>query len=84
MAVKKEARPFGFEATFYIAVHGRILAKIKEPKMNQFWVPTTLLPNDQNECLIPHLKDLIRVCLEPEAQRCGRTFRVNFFSSKHL
>ena len=69
---------------FNIAVHGRILAKIKEPKMNTLSAPTAMLRNDQNECLIPHLKDLIHICLEPEAQRRGRTFRVIFFSSKHL
>ena len=29
---QKKPRPFGFEATFYVVVHGRILAKIRELK----------------------------------------------------
>ena len=32
LAVKKKSRPFGFEATFYVVVHWRILAKIRELK----------------------------------------------------
>ena len=44
-------------------------------KVDEVWVPTILLPLDQNECLVPHLKDSIHVCLEPEAQEHGMTFR---------
>ena len=34
-----------------------------------------LQPLDQKQCLVPHLKDLIHICLEPEAQERGVTFR---------
>ena len=42
LAIKKSARHFGFEATFYIVVHGRILAKINKAKVNGLWAPTVL------------------------------------------
>ena len=29
-------------------------------------------------CTVPHLKDLIHICLEPEAQDCGMTFNMCF------
>ena len=74
LAVKKYSRPLGFEATFYIVVHGRILAKIQVLKVQELWAPTAPLPLNQNECLVPHLKDLIHIFLEPEAQRCGMAF----------
>ena len=64
LAVEKNSRPFGFEATFYIVVHGRILVKIINIKLEEFWAPTILLSLDQNECLIPHLKDPTHICLE--------------------
>ena len=35
-------------------------------------------PIDQNEHLVPLLKDLIHICLEPEAQERGMTFRPFF------
>ena len=44
-----------------------------EPKMSytffitNIWAPTVSLPLDKNERLVPHLKDLIHICLEPEA-----------------
>ena len=38
-------------------------------KIDEVWVPTILLPLDQNECLAPHLKDPIHICVEPEAQK---------------
>ena len=31
---------------------------------------------DQNQCLVPHLKDLIEICLEPKAQGHGMNFKV--------
>ena len=67
----------------YVVVHGRILAKIMKVKIDEVWVPTILLPLDQNECLVPHLKDLIHICLEPEAQRRGMTFKAIFLGSKY-
>ena len=35
-----------------------------------------LQPLDQNECLVPYLKDLIYTCLDVEAQGHGKTFMV--------
>ena len=52
-------------------------------KIDEVWVPTILLPLDQNECLVPHLKDPIHICLEPEAQERGMTFKVIFGRSKY-
>ena len=37
---------------------------------------------DQNKCLVPHLKDLTHICLEPAAQGCLRTFRMLYLASK--
>ena len=79
---KKISRPFGFEATFYVVVHGRILAKIKVLKAHKLWAPTASIPLAQNECLVPHLKDPIHICWEPEAQKHGMTFRAIFSRSK--
>ena len=48
-----------------------------------FFQPPTLTSNifaapwqplHQNECLVPHLKDLFHICLEPEVQGHGTTF----------
>ena len=44
--------------------------------MNQLWAPTVLQPMDQNEQLVPHLKDLIHICLEPEFQSHDMSFKV--------
>ena len=52
-------------------------------KVDEVWVPTILLPLDQNECLVPHLKDPIHICLEPEAQGHGMTFKVCNVGSKY-
>lgn len=62
-AVKKNSRPFWFEATFYVVVHGRILAKIQKFKTDKLWAPTTPQPLDHNESLVPVLKALIYICL---------------------
>ena len=63
-------------------VHGRILAKINKVNMNQFWAPTVLMPMDQNEHLVPHLKDLFHICLELENQGHRMNFRVCNLGSK--
>ena len=44
--------------SLYVVVHGRILAKIRKFKNDQLWAPAALQPPDQNECLVPLLKDL--------------------------
>ena len=82
-AIKKNSRPFGFEATFHVVVHGRILAKFHKVKVDKLWAPTAPLPYDQNECLVPHLKDLAHICLELEAQRRSMAFRAIFLGSKY-
>ena len=38
--------------------------------------------NDQNQCLVPHLKDPSHIQLEPEFQGHGMTFKVRNPSSK--
>ena len=38
---------------------------------------------DQQECKVPHLKDLIHICLEPEVQGCGMTFNMCYGGSKY-
>ena len=75
LAVKKKSRPFGFEATFFVVVHRRILAKIKVVKEHKLWALTAPIPLAQNECLVPHLKDPIYICAELEAQVCDTTSR---------
>ena len=50
LVIKNSARHFGSEATFYIVVHGRILAKIIKPKLGkighpQFRSPLTKMNN---------------------------------------
>ena len=42
-----------------------------------------LQPLDLKECTVPHLKDLIHICLEPEAQGCGITFNRFYVGSKY-
>ena len=53
---KKNLRHFGFEATFYVVVHGRILTRIHEFKVDKLWAPTALLPLDIKKPKVPHLK----------------------------
>ena len=43
-----------------------------------------LQPLDQIECLVPHLKDLFHICLEPEAQGNNMTSRVCNLSLKQF
>ena len=38
---------------------------------------------DQNEQLVPHLKDLIHICLEQKAQGCDMTFNKFYIESKY-
>ena len=42
----------------------------------RLWPLIFLQPSDQNQCLVPHLKDLIEICLEPKAQGHGMNFKV--------
>ena len=44
---------------------------------------TTLQLLDQNQCLVPHFKDLFHICLEPEAQGHGMNFSVCNVSYKY-
>ena len=46
------------------------------------WPLIFLEPLDQNQCLVPHLKDLSHICLEPEVQGHDLTFRVCNLGSK--
>ena len=57
-------------------MHGRILTKINKDNVDEVWAPTVLLPFDQNKHLVPLLKDLFHICLEPEAQGHSMTFKV--------
>ena len=41
-------------------------------------------PLDLQEYTVPHLKDLINICLEPEAQDCGMTFNRFYVGSNAL
>ena len=40
-------------------------------------------PLDLQVFTIPHLKDLIHICLESEDQRCGMTFNKFYVGSKY-
>ena len=42
-----------------------------------------LQPLDLQECTVPHLKDLINICLELEAQGCGMTLKRFYVGSKY-
>ena len=55
---QKNLKHFGSEATFYIVVHGRILAKIIKVKVDAVWAPTVLLPLNQNKLMTPLWKAL--------------------------
>ena len=49
----------------------------------QLWPLIFLQPLDLQGCTVPHLKDLIHICLEPEAQGCGMTFNRFYVGSKY-
>ena len=46
------------------------------------WPLISLQPLDQNQCLVPHFKDLLRICLEIKGQSFWMTFKVYNSSSK--
>ena len=52
-------------------------------KVDEVWVPTILLPLDQNECLVPHLKDPIHICLESATQDPSTTQRILYALSNN-
>ena len=64
----------------YSPVHYYIKRSL-EPKMSRTFFDrqicslVSLKSFDQNEHLIPHFKDPIHICLDPEAQERGMTFR---------
>ena len=64
-------------------MHGKILAKTQILFDPQIQASTVLQPIDQNEHLVPHLKDLIHIFLEAEAQESSMTFNVIFSRSKY-
>ena len=49
----------------------------------QLWPLVSLQPLDQNQCLVPHLKDLLCICLEIEAQGFWMSFKVCNLGSKY-
>ena len=48
----------------------------------QLWSLIPLQPLDQNQCLVPHLKDLFHICLKLENQGHSMTFRICNLGSK--
>ena len=50
----------------------------------QIWPLISLQPLDQNQCLVPHLKDLFHICLETKVQGFWMTFKVCNHGSKYL
>ena len=49
----------------------------------QLWPLVSLQPLDQNQCLVPHLKDLFHICLETKVQGFWMTFNICNLSSKY-
>ena len=49
----------------------------------QLWPLIFLQPLDLQECTVPHLKDLIHICLENESQCHGMTFNMIYDCSKY-
>ena len=49
----------------------------------QLWPLISLQPLDQNQCLVPHLKDLLCICWEIEAQGFWMSFKVCNHGSKY-
>ena len=49
----------------------------------QLWPLVFLQPLDQNQSLVPHLKDLFHICLEPKAQGFWMTFNLFNCGSKY-
>ena len=48
----------------------------------QLWPLISLQPLDQNQCLVPHMKDLLRICLEIKGQSFWMNFKVCNYGSK--
>ena len=48
----------------------------------QLWPVISLQPLDQNQCLVPHFKDLSHICLEIKAQGFWMTFNTSNLGSK--
>ena len=48
----------------------------------QLWPLISLQPLDQNQCLVPHMKDLLNICLEIKDQGFWMTFKVCNLGSK--
>ena len=49
----------------------------------QLWPLVSLQPLDQNQCLVPHLKDLFHICLETKIQGFWMTFNLCNLGSKY-
>ena len=49
----------------------------------QLWPLVSLQPLDQNQCLVPHLKDLFHICLGDKAQGFWMTFNICNLGSKY-
>ena len=49
----------------------------------QLWPLISLQPLNQNQCLVPHLKDSFHICLEIKVQGFWMTFSVCSCCSKH-
>ena len=67
----------------YVVVHGRILAKTQILFDPQIQASTVLQPIDQNEHLVPHLKDLFQICLEPEGEGRSMILKPFYVKSKY-
>ena len=71
LAVKKDSRPFGFEATFF----AKLLLLIwssgdpgSNPGCCKHWAPSVLQPLNKSSFLEPHLKALTLICMEKNIQ----------------
>ena len=78
MGQKKIADSAGFETD--ALTPGVAQADFFQPPTLTFDV--FLQPFDQNQCLVLHLKGVTFICLEPEVQGHGRTFKVSNLGSK--
>ena len=57
------------------AKHGRVGVESGLFLLQTQTLYNSLQPLDQNQCLVPHLKNLHYICFEPEAQGHGMTFK---------
>ena len=51
--------------------------------LGELWRLVTLQSFNLQGSIVPHLKDLIHICLEPEAHDCGMTFYMCYVGSKY-